>query len=69
MKTGYIYDVVLLSSSSYHFKLCENLSVEDNFNNTFSKLKVTPITTAIRIIAKVMKRFENKALKLIFYSR
>ena len=36
MKTGYIYDVVLLSSSSFQVKLCENFTNEDNFNNTFS---------------------------------
>ena len=29
-------DVVLLLSSSFHFKFCENLSDEDNFNNTFA---------------------------------
>ena len=35
----YIYDVVLLLSSSFHFKLCENLILEDNLNNTFCNKK------------------------------
>ena len=35
----YIYDVVLLLSSSRNFKFCENLSVEDNLNNTFCNKK------------------------------
>ena len=39
-------DVVLLLSSSFHFKFCENLSVEDNFNNTFFD-KILPHTTAV----------------------
>ena len=39
-------DVVLSLSSSYHFKLCENLILEDNFNNTFFG-KVLPHTTAV----------------------
>jgi len=60
MRTGYIYDVVLLLSSSYHFKLCENLRDEDNLNNTFFVIKVIPITTIIGIIANVMKKFEKK---------
>ena len=47
MRTGYIYDVVLLLSSSYHFKLCENLRDEDNLNNTFFLIKAIPITTII----------------------
>ena len=28
------YQVVLLLSSSYHYKFCENLTFEDNLNNT-----------------------------------
>ena len=36
MGHGYIYDVVLLSSSSFQVKFCENSTNEDNFNNTFS---------------------------------
>ena len=28
-------DVMLLRPSSYRFKFCENLILEDNFNNTF----------------------------------
>ena len=39
-------DVVLLLSSSFHFKFCENLSVEDNFNKTFFD-KTLPHTTAV----------------------
>ena len=39
-------DVVPLPSSSYQFKLCENLILEDNFNNTFFG-KVLPHTTAV----------------------
>ena len=39
-------DVVPLLSSSFHFKFCENLSVEDNFNNTFFG-KVLPHTTSV----------------------
>ncbi|MEE0870335.1 MAG: hypothetical protein U0L52_03040, partial [Bacteroidaceae bacterium] len=38
--------VVPLLSSSYYFKLCENLTSEDNFNNTFFG-KVLPHTTAV----------------------
>ena len=33
---------VLLLSPSYHFKFCENLTFEDNINNTFRKYKVLP---------------------------
>ena len=40
------HDVVLLLSSSSYFKLCENLTSEDNFNNTFFD-KVLPHTTAV----------------------
>ena len=32
-------DVVLLSSSSYRFKFCENLILEDNINNLKSYLE------------------------------
>ena len=39
-------DVVLSLSSSFQFKLCENLILEDNFNNTFYG-KVLPHTTAV----------------------
>ena len=39
-------DVVLLLSSSYQFKLCENLILEDNFNNTFFD-KVLPYATSV----------------------
>ena len=39
-------DVVLSLSSSFQFKLCENLILEDNFNNTFFD-KVLPHTTAV----------------------
>lgn len=28
------YQVVLMPSSSYHYKFCENLTFEDNLNNT-----------------------------------
>ena len=39
-------DVVLLPSPSFQVKFCENLSVEDNFNNTFFG-KILPHTTAV----------------------
>ena len=39
-------DVVLSLSSSFQFKLCENLILEDNFNNTFYG-KILPHTTAV----------------------
>jgi hypothetical protein len=39
-------DVVPLLSSSSLFKLCENLTSEDNFNNTFFG-KILPHTTAV----------------------
>ena len=28
------YQAVLVPSSSYHYKFCENLTFEDNLNNT-----------------------------------
>ena len=46
MKAVHTNDVVLLLSSSYYFKLCENLTSEDNFNNTFFD-KILPHTTAV----------------------
>jgi len=39
-------DVVPLLSSSSLFKLCENLTLEDNLNNTFFG-KILPHTTAV----------------------
>jgi hypothetical protein len=39
-------NLVPLLSSSYQFKLCENLTSEDNFNNTYFG-KVLPRTTAV----------------------
>ena len=39
MLLRYIHGMVLLLSSSYHIKLCENLRDEDNFNNTLFKNK------------------------------
>mgnify|MGYP007115354966 CR=1 FL=1 len=39
-------NVVLSLSSSFQFKLCENLILEDNFNNTFFG-KILPHTTAV----------------------
>ena len=39
-------NVVLSLSSSFQFKLCENLILEDNFNNTFYG-KILPHTTAV----------------------
>ena len=46
MKAIHTNDVVPLLSSSYYFKLCENLTSEDNFNNTFFD-KILPHTTAV----------------------
>ena len=40
-------DVVLLSSSSYRFKFCENLILEDNFNNTFLLKKYPSLQIAL----------------------
>ena len=55
-------DVVLLLSSSFHFKFCENLSVEDNFNNTFFD-KILPHTTA------VATEFEDKSNTILQYRK
>ena len=49
-------NVVLSLSSSFQFKLCENLILEDNFNNTFYG-KILPHTTA------VATEFGNKGSK------
>ena len=53
-------DVVLSLSSSYYFKLCENLTSEDNLNNTFFD-KILPHTTAVatEFKAKVISFFWN----------
>ena len=39
-------DVVLLPSPSFQVKFCENLTSEDNFNNTFFG-KILPHTTPV----------------------
>ena len=60
-------DVVPLLSSPYYFKLCENLTSEDNFNNTFFG-KVLPHTTAVatefkaKIVLFPETTKENRAL-------
>lgn len=46
MQTGYIYDAVLLLSSSRLTNL-RDLLQEDNFNNTFLIIKVIPTTTIV----------------------
>ena len=53
-------DVVLSLSSSYQFKLCENLILEDNFNNTFFD-KVLPYATSVatELVAKIQVFFSN----------
>ena len=53
-------DVVPLPSSSYQFKLCENLILEDNFNNTFFD-KVLPYATAVatELVAKIQVFLSN----------
>ena len=60
-------DVVLLLSSSFHFKFCENLSVEDNFNNTFYG-KILPHTTAVvtEFRGKGKTIFQDSKTKLNF---
>ena len=55
-------DVVLSLSSSFQFKLCENLILEDNFNNTFFD-KILPHTTA------VATEFRGKGKTIFRYSK
>ena len=63
----YIYDVVLLLPSSYHFKLCENLRDEDNLNNTFSlKTSMSPLWH--RTATKLTKRCEILILEIEIFS-
>ena len=59
----YIYDVVLLLSSSRNFKFCENLSVEDNLNNTFCNKKLLQTTTAVWNCHKFNKKVSNSIYK------
>ena len=47
MWLGYTYDVMLLLSSSFQVKFCENFTNEDNFNNTFLIIKAITHATAI----------------------
>jgi hypothetical protein len=55
-------DVVPLLSSSSLFKLCENLTSEDNLNNTFFD-KILPHTTA------VATEFRGKGKTIFRYSK
>ena len=49
-------DVVLLPSPSFQVKFCENLSVEDNFNNTFFVKVIQNHRCGTRTHANLAKR-------------
>ena len=58
-------DVVLLLSSSFHFKFCENLSVEDNSITLFSiRSFLTPPLWRRNLETKVAKKNEIRSKRL-----
>ena len=52
--------MVLLSSSSYRFKFCENLILEDNFNNTLLKTCPSKTLLCLGIDTKLISMFSFK---------